>query len=92
MRSVDVRVGHDDDLVVTQLAGVEVLPDPGAQRHDDRFELLVLQDFVPAGPFHIHHLAPERQDGLEMPIAALFGRAAGRVTLHDINFGKGRIG
>ena len=41
MRAVDVGVGHDDDLVVAQLADVElVLADAGAEREDQRADLL----------------------------------------------------
>ena len=41
MRAVDVRVGHDDDLVVAQLLDVEVVaPDAGAERGDQRADLL----------------------------------------------------
>ena len=41
MGAVDVGVGHDDDLVVAQLVDVElVLADAGAQRGDQRADLL----------------------------------------------------
>src|SRR5678816_2841438 len=37
---VDVGVGHDDDLVVAELLDVLVIADAGAQRGDQRRELL----------------------------------------------------
>ena len=41
MGAVDVGVGHDDDLVVAQLVGVElVVADAGAERGDQRADLL----------------------------------------------------
>ena len=41
VRAVHVGVGHDDDLVVAQLVGGElVVPDAGAERHDQRADLL----------------------------------------------------
>jgi hypothetical protein len=41
MRAVDVGVGHDDDLVVARLVGVEILrADAGAERRDQRADLL----------------------------------------------------
>ena len=41
VRAVDVRVGHDDDLVVAQLLDVEVVAaDAGAERGDERADLL----------------------------------------------------
>ena len=44
--SVDVGVGHDDDLAVAELGDIEVLADAAAERHDDRHELLVAVDLV----------------------------------------------
>jgi hypothetical protein len=44
VRAVDVRVGHDDDAVVAQLFDVEiVLADAGAERGDQRDDLLGLE-------------------------------------------------
>ena len=41
VRAVHVRVGHDDDLVVAKLLDVEIVaPDAGAERGDQRADLL----------------------------------------------------
>ena len=77
MAAVHIGIRHDDDLVVPELFQVEVLPDPGPQGGDDGLELFVLVDLVRPGLFHVQHLAPHGQDGLEAAVAALDGGAAG---------------
>src|SRR6185437_5092046 len=90
--AVHVRVGHDDDLVIAQLVGIElVAPDAGAERRDQRADLLARQHLVEARALDVQNLAPKRQDGLEFTVAALLGGAAGRVALDDEQFGLRRI-
>ncbi len=92
MRAVDVGVGHDDDLVVAQLVGVElVAADAGAERGDQRADLLAREHLVEARALDVEDLAAQRQHRLEFAVAALLGGAAGRVALDDEQFGLGRI-
>ena len=90
--AVHVGVGHDDDLVVAQLFGIELIAsDAGAERGDQRADLLAAQHLVEARALHVEDLAAQRQHGLEFAVAALLGGAAGRVALDDEQFGLGRI-
>ena len=92
MGAVDVGVRHDDDLVVAQLLGVELfVADAGAERGDQRADLLAAQHLVEAGALDVEDLAAQRQHGLEFAVAALLGGAAGAVALDDEQFGLGRI-
>ena len=87
MRAVDIGVGHDDDLVVAHLLDVEIVaPDARAQRGDQRADLVGTEHLVEARALHVQDLAAQGQDGLVLPVAALFGRAAGAVTLDDEQF------
>ena len=89
---VDIRVGHDDDLVVAQLLDVEILgPDSGAERGDQRTELRRTEHFVETRPLHVQDLAAQRQDRLERPVARLLRRPARRIALDDEDFGTRRI-
>ena len=91
-RAVDVGVGHDDDLVVAQLVGIElVAADAGAERGDQRADLLAAQHLVEARALDVEDLAAQRQHRLEFAVAALLGGAAGAVALDDEQFGFGRI-
>ncbi len=92
VRAVDVGVGHEDDLAVAKLGGVEVvLADAAAERGDHGADFFVAQHLVVAGLFDVEDLALERQDGLEAAIAALLGCAAGAFTLDEVEFAAIRI-
>ena len=61
MRAVHVRIGHDDDLVVAQLVGVEVLAaDAGAERRDQRADFLARQHLVEARALDIEDFPAQR--------------------------------
>src|SRR6185312_6003786 len=82
--SVDVRICHQDHAVIAQLRDVELLaPDAAAERGDQRADLGGGEHLVEARLLDVEDLALERQDRLRAAIAALFGRAAGRVALDD---------
>jgi hypothetical protein len=83
MGAVDVGVGHDDDAVIAQLVGVEILADAGAERSNQRSDLLARQHLVDPRAFDIEDLAPQRQHRLKLAITALLGGAAGGIALHD---------
>ncbi len=87
MRAVHVSIGHDDDAVVAQLVQVVVvLADAGAQCGDQGQHFLAGQHLVEAGAFYVQDLALQRQDGLELTVAALLGGAACGVPLHQEEF------
>ena len=80
---------HDDDLVVAELRDVEVvLADAGAERRDHRLDLVGGEHLVEARLLDVQDLALERQDGLELPVAPLLGRAAGGVALDEEELGE----
>ena len=95
VRTVDVRVRHDDDAAVAQFRDVESafvlavavlfrFADAGADRRDHRLDFVVLEKLIFARLLDVDQLAANRQDRLITAIAALFGRAAGRITLDDV--------
>ena len=92
VRSVHVGVGHQDDLAVAQLRGIEVvLADAGAERRDHGADFFVAQHLVVAGLLDVQDLALQRQNGLEAAIAALLGGAACAFTLDEVEFAAIRI-
>src|SRR5260370_36475379 len=84
-RSSDlVRVGHQNDLVVAQFPGIEiVLADASAQRRDDGANFLVAEHLVVTRLFDVKNFALERQDSLIFTVAAHLRRAAGRFAFDD---------
>ena len=64
---------------------------PAAERDDQRPDVLARQDLVEARLLDVQQLAPQRQDRLEASVAALLGRAAGRVALDEVELAAGRV-
>src|SRR5215207_937108 len=91
VRAVDVRVRHQDHLVVARLPEVELVVDAGPDRGDQRLDLVVGQDLVDPALLDVDDLAAQRQDRLGVPVAALLRGAAGRVALDDEELGVRRI-
>ena len=90
VRAVDVGVGHHDDLVVPDLGRVEVLGDPGAERRDERPDLGGREHLVEPRLLDVQDLAAQREDRLELAVAALLRAAAGAVALDDEELGEAR--
>ena len=89
--SIHIRVGHDDDLVVTGLLHIEVLPDPRADRGDHGADLFVRENFVDPCALDVENLALEGQDGLERAIPALLRTAAGTVALDEVDLAEAGV-
>src|SRR5205823_1416765 len=83
VRAVDVGIRHDDDLVVAQLVGIELVADPGPERRDQRADFLAGQHLVHARALDVEDFAAQRQHRLERAIAALLGGPTGAVALAD---------
>ena len=87
VRSVDISVGHQDDLAVAYLRGVEVvLADAAAECRDHGADFLVPQHLVVAGLLHVQDLALQGKNRLEAAIASLLGGSACALTLDEIEF------
>ena len=92
MRTIHVRIGHDDDAVITQFVDIVfVAANATAQRGDQGAHFLRRQHLVETGFFHVQNFTLERQNRLILAIPTLFGRAPRRITLHNIEFGERRV-
>jgi len=96
MGSVDVGIGHDDDLVVAQPGHIDVVlvvaaADPHTEGRDDDLDFLVLKDLVESGLLHVEDLAAQGQDGLVAPVAALLRGAARGVALDEVQLACGGV-
>src|SRR5256885_16904667 len=87
MRAVAIRVGHDDDALITQRLLAVMRADAAAERQRDIVEFLVGAHLVGRGARDIEDLAAQRQDRLRVAVARLFRRAAGAVALDEKDFG-----
>ena len=91
MGTIDIGIGHDDDLAITALREIEILADARAKCRDHRADLGIGENFVKTCLLNVQDLAAQRQDGLETAVAALLGRTACRITLDDVDLSLFRI-
>src|SRR5207245_8715885 len=101
MAAVDIRIRHQQDLVVARARDVEIVlaffgvlarsPDAGPKGLDQRADLLAVEHFVEARPLDVQNLAFQRQNSLEPTIAPLLSGAPGRISFDDEQLAMGRI-
>ena len=89
VRTIDVGIGHDDNLVVTQLVDVGLFrifaihTKANANRLDDVHDRLSLEDTVPLDFLNVQDLTTQGQDSLEVTVTTLLGRTTSGVTLDE---------
>src|ERR1019366_10161085 len=85
VRSVNVGVGHQDQLAVAQLGWIEVvLADPATESRNHGANFFVPQHLVVASLLDVEDLTLQRKNRLELPVASLLRRSACRFTLNQV--------
>ena len=96
MRAVHVGIGHDDDFVIAQFVEIKraftlAVANARADGRDHRADFVVLKNFVEPRFLDVDQFAANRQNRLELPVAALLGRAAGGITFDNVKLRVRRI-
>ena len=92
VRTIDVGVGHDDNLIVAQLVDVGLLivfafnAETHANALYDVHYRLGLEHLMPLHLLYIQYLSFQRKYGLRVAVAPLLGRTTCRVALHEEYF------
>ena len=89
--AIHIGIGHDEHFIVAQLGDIELVTNAAAQCQHNGHQLVVAVNFIGAGLFHVQHLAPQRQDGLNGRITAHLGGTACRIALDDEDFGAAGV-
>ena len=89
--AIHIGIGHDEHFIVAQLGDIELVTNATAQCQHNGHQLVVAVNFIGAGLFHVQHLAPQRQDGLNGRITAHLGGTACRIALDDEDFGAAGV-
>ncbi len=77
VRTIDVRIGHDDDAVITQFVRVVlVATDAATQRGDQRRHFLRREHLVEARLLNVKNFTLKRQNRLVLTVTPLLRRAA----------------
>ena len=87
VRAIHIRIGHDDDLIITQLCNVKIVSisfrKAAAEGVDHGLDLRVCQHLVNARLFHVQNLSTDGQDSLIGAVPCHLGAAAGGISLYD---------
>ena len=84
--AVDIRIGHRDVLVISNLGKIELVPHPPSNRRDQGPNPLVLQHLVHPSLLHVQDFPPQREDCLELALPALAGRTSSGRAFYDKQF------
>ena len=94
MRTVDICIGHDDDLVVAGLGDIKVAAvagarrDAAADRGDEGLDGVARERTMIAHALDVQNLAAQGQNRLDVSATAVLGRTACRVALYDEELGQ----
>src|SRR5690606_27722459 len=96
MRTVHVRIRHDDNTVVSEFTKVECLSILlRSYAHPERgkhiLNLVTLVNLVLHRLFHVEDFTSQRKDGLKLTVPTLLSRTTCRVTLNKVNLTLCRI-
>ena len=96
VRTVDVSVCHDHQLVVAAFRNVKsavafVLTDAGSASGDDGTDFFVGEDLVDTRLLDVENLTLNRENRLVAPIATLLGGTTGRVAFDDVKLADRRV-
>ena len=89
--AVDIGISHDDNTVIAQPLDVKGVTNPHTHTLDEAEDLTVSVHFVEAGTLGVEYLTTQWQDSLSTAVAPSLGRAASRVTLHNVELTLFRV-
>ena len=81
--TVNIGIGHANDTVIAELALVQLVANAGTEGGNQGADFGAGEHPIQPRLFHVENLAPQRQDGLELPVSSLFGGTTGGVPLDD---------
>ena len=91
MCSVNIGIGHDDDLVISEFCDVKIIMDPGSEGCDHGLDLCVGIDLVQTCLLHIEDLSSQRKDSLGRTVPCRLCGTAGGISLNDVDLAVCRI-
>ena len=84
--AVHVGIRHADDAVIAQLLDIKIVAHAAAERRNHRLDFVVGQHAVKARLFDVQNLAAQRQNRLEVAVAAHLRAAACGIALDEEDF------
>ena len=95
MRAVHIRVRHNDNLIIAQLADIKIIAvafrKSAPEGVDHSLDFCVGQNLVNACLLHIQDFSPNRKNRLIHPVSGGLRRTARRIALHDKDLAFGSV-
>ena len=91
MRTVNIGIGHNDDLMVTKFGDIKILMDSGSESSDHSLDLFVSIDLVQTCFFNVQDLTTKWKDRLCGTVSRCLGGTARGISLYDIDLAVLRI-
>ena len=95
MGTIHIGIGHDNDLVITELRNIEIisvaLGKTTSKGIDHGLDLSIGEHLVNTCLLYIQDLTSDRQDCLISSVTGCFCTATRRISLYDKNFTFGSI-
>ena len=91
MLAINIRIGHEHNLVIPGLLRVEVFAHACTECSDHRLNFVVSECLIQTCLLNVEDLASQRKDGLGVRVTALNCRTTRGVTLHHEDFRERRI-
>ena len=72
MGTIDIGIGHDDDLLIAQIINIEFCANPDAERFAKVTDLSIRAEFIRGGAQDVENFSLERQKCLVDAITRAF--------------------
>ena len=91
MCTINIGIGHDDDLVITKLADIKILMDSRSKCCDHSFDLGICINFIQTCFLYVQDLTSQRQDSLCHTVSGSLCGTTGGISLYDVDLAVLRI-
>ena len=91
VRSIDIGIGHDNDLVISQLADIKIFMNSRSECCDHCLNLSISVNLIKTCLLYIQNLTTKWQDCLSCTVSGCLRRTAGGISLDDIDLTLRRI-
>ena len=91
MCTVNIGIGHDNDLVITEFTDIKVIMDTCTKCSDHSLDLCIAVNSVKTGFFYIENFASKRKYSLCRTVSCSLCRTARGISLYDVNLTVFRV-
>ena len=91
MRTVNIGISHDDDLMITKFGDIKIFVNSSSESSDHGFDLFVSVNLIQTCFLNIQDLTSKGKDRLCGTVSRCLGGTARGISLYDVNLAILRI-